>query len=565
MAHATARLTPAERLILVGRIAAQPRRPITHIAHEMGVSWTTAYRWWGRHQQLGQAGLVDRPSIPLRSPRRTAARLEERIVRLRRHQRLDPASIAARLGLPASTVHRVLVRHQLNRLAWLDRPTGRPIRRYEHDRPGNVLHLDVKKLGRIPAEGGHRVHGRATGTVNSRANRSAGGYDYLHAAVDDHSRLAYVEVLGDERAQSCARFWRRAHRWLALHGITVHRGLTDNGAGYRSRLFGAALADACVRHQRTRPSRPQTNGKVERFNRTLLEEWAYRRLYRSNTARDRAAQPWVHRYNHHRAHTALGGQPTISRVNNLPGYYNYQVQARCWTRRSAFALVRRGSNIHLLPYPLVVLRSSTAVANISGAILDPKDRCWGARLAGPAFTHPPHWLRTASASESAALRCPKQGGGHGRLRALHRLWASGTREGKQATEWFLKAMDYWENLQQRGEIESVEAVLLEPHGGGLSGFILVRGGRDKLASIRTSDEFVRRVIRAGLTVERFGVVGATIGRQILTLIGVYEKELGELDSSRPARPMTPAPAALGGPGAHQQSADRPDRPGARDQ
>jgi transposase InsO family protein len=321
MAHANARLTPAGRLILVGRIAAQPRRPIAHIAHEMGISRTTASRWWARYQQLGQAGLVDRPSIPLQSPRRTAAPLEQRILRLRRRERLGPARIAARLGVPASTVHRVLVRHRMNRLGWLDRPTGRPIRRYEHDRPGDLVHLDVKKLGRIPAGGGHRIHGRADGVANRRADRSGGGYDYLHAAVDDHSRLAYVEILGDERAQSCARFWRRAHRWFALHGVTVHRVLTDNGVGYRSRLFGTALADTGVRHRRTRPYRPQTNGKVERFNRTLLEEWAYRRLYRSNAARDRALQPWVHRYNMHRAHTALGGRPPISRVNNLPGYY----------------------------------------------------------------------------------------------------------------------------------------------------------------------------------------------------------------------------------------------------
>jgi transposase InsO family protein len=131
-----------------------------------------------------------------------------------------------------------------------------------------------------------------------------------------------VELLGDERAQSCARFWRRTHRWFALHGITVMRVLTDNGVGYHSRRFGAALADTGVRHQRTRPYRPQTYGKVERFNRTLLEEWAYRRLYRSNAARDRALRPWVHRYNMHRAHTALGGRPPVSRVNNLPGYYS---------------------------------------------------------------------------------------------------------------------------------------------------------------------------------------------------------------------------------------------------
>jgi transposase-like protein len=150
MAHANARLTPAGRLVLVGRIAAQPRRPIGHIAHEMGVSRTTASRWWGRYQQLGEAGLVDRPSVPAHSPRRTAARVEQRILRLRRRERLGPARIAARLGLPASTVHRVLVRHGMNRLAWLDRPSGRPIRRYEHPRPGDLVHLDVKKLGRIP-------------------------------------------------------------------------------------------------------------------------------------------------------------------------------------------------------------------------------------------------------------------------------------------------------------------------------------------------------------------------------------------------------------------------------
>jgi len=240
---------------------------------------------------------------------------------LRRRERVGPARIAARLGLPASTVHRVLVRHRMNRLAWLDRPTGRPIRRYEHPRPGDLIHLDTKKLGRIPQDGGHRTQGRPAGAANRRADPSAGGYDYLHAAVDDHSRLAYVEILGDERAQTCARFWRRAHHWFALHGITVTSVLTDNGVGYRSRLFRTALADGGVRHQRTRPYRPQTNGKVERFNRTLLEEWAYRRLYRSNAARDRALQPWVHRYNHHRAHTALGGRPPVSRVTNLPDYY----------------------------------------------------------------------------------------------------------------------------------------------------------------------------------------------------------------------------------------------------
>jgi transposase InsO family protein len=268
MAHANARLTPAGRLTLVGRIAAEPRRPIAHIAHEMGISRTTAYRWWTRYQQLARRAWSTAPASPCGvhgGPPPASSSASSDCAGAS-----GSARIAAGLGMPASTVHRVLVRHGCNRLGWLDRPTGRPIRRYEHDRPGDLVHLDVKKLGRIPAGGGHRMHGRAAGTVNRRADRSGGGYDYLHAAVDDHSRLAYVEVLGDERAQSCARFWRRAHRWFAVHGITVSRVLTDNGVGYRSRLFGTALTDTGVRHQRTRPYRPQTNGKAERFNRTLL-------------------------------------------------------------------------------------------------------------------------------------------------------------------------------------------------------------------------------------------------------------------------------------------------------
>jgi transposase InsO family protein len=313
MAHANARLTPAGRRILVRRIETDPR-PIAHIAHEMGISRATASRWWSRYQEFGEAGLIDRPSIPHRSPHRTPAHLEQRILRLRRRERLGPARIAARLGLPASTVHRVLVRHGLNRLARLDRPSGRVIRRYEHPAPGDLVHVDIKKLGRIPVGGGHRAHGRRTGTPRGRGI----GYDYLHAAVDDHSRLAYVELLADERDRTCAGFWRRAQVFFAGHNITVQRVLTDNGPGYRSRAFAAALAEHQVGHSWTRPYRPQTNGKVERFNRTLLEEWAYRRPYRSQTARTRALPAWVHRYNHHRAHTALGGHPPINRVNNLP-------------------------------------------------------------------------------------------------------------------------------------------------------------------------------------------------------------------------------------------------------
>jgi transposase InsO family protein len=217
-------------------------------------------------------------------------------------------------------VYGVLRRHGLSRLADLDRPTRVPIRRYERAQAGELLHVDVKKLGRIPPGGGHRLLGRSTET---RQRRYGGiGYDYLHAAVDDHSRVAYVEVHPDERGDTAARFLLRAGAHFADLGVRVERVMTDNHPSY---IYSLAVREALerlgARHLLTPKYRPQVNGKVERFNRTLLEEWAYRRRYRSNAARDRALQPWVHRYNMHRAHTALGGRPPISRVNNLPGYY----------------------------------------------------------------------------------------------------------------------------------------------------------------------------------------------------------------------------------------------------
>ena len=213
----------------------------------------------------------------------------------------------------------MLCRRGLNRLAWLDRPSGQLIRRpqrYEHARPGDLLHIDVKKLGRMPAGGGWRVHGRG------QAPRSRAGYAFIHSAVDDHSRLAYSEILADERAVSAAAFLGRARDWFAELGIEVRTVLTDNGGAYKSHLFSAACSAAGVRAKRTRPYRPQTNGKVERFHRTLLEEWAYVRVYRSEAERAAALGPWLHRYNHHRCHTAIGGEPPISRVNNVPGHYS---------------------------------------------------------------------------------------------------------------------------------------------------------------------------------------------------------------------------------------------------
>lgn len=313
--HRNARLTFHGRLTLVRRIEAG--RAVAHVADELGVSRQTAYRWWRRYQAEGEAGLHDRPSTPHRCPHRVDARTERSVVKLRRRHKWGPATIASHTGIPPSTVHRILVRHGLNRLAWMDRPTGRVIRRYERQRPGELVHMDVKKLGRIPTGGGWRAHGRARGSANSRADRRAGGYDHIHSVVDDHSRLAYSEILPDSRGETCAAFWRRAVAWFAAHGITIQAVMTDNAFEYtRSVAFRQALKTSGVRHIRTKRYRPQTNGKVERCNRTLLDEWAYVRVYRSNRARCRALTKWLHRYNHHRPHTALGGQPPMARVNN---------------------------------------------------------------------------------------------------------------------------------------------------------------------------------------------------------------------------------------------------------
>ncbi|MFD4079704.1 IS481 family transposase, partial [Streptomyces bacillaris] len=244
---------------------------------------------------------------------------EARICRLRQDRKLGPARLGPVLGMPASTVHRVLTRHGLNRLAFLDRPTGRLIRRYEREHPGELIHIDVKKLGRIPDGGGHRTLGRQAG----RATRSNAGFDYVHSAVDDHSRLAYSEIHPDEKVTTCAGFLTRAAAFFHRQGITrIERVLTDNAWAYRKGLaWKNALADLGATGKLTRPYRPQTNGKVERFNRTLADEWAYQRPYTSNTERTAALADFIHTYNHHRCHTALGGQPPISRVNNPAGQY----------------------------------------------------------------------------------------------------------------------------------------------------------------------------------------------------------------------------------------------------
>jgi transposase InsO family protein len=247
--------------------------------------------------------------------------VERKILGLRRNKKLGPARIAARLDLAPSTVHAVLTRNGMSKLAWMDRPTGQVIRRYEHERPGDLVHVDIKKLGKIPPGGGWRVNGRAASKHQSHKRRPI-GYCYVHSAVDDHSRLAYSEVHDDERAATAASFWRRARARFAEHGITVRAVLTDNGPCYRSSEWLQEVAAGGATPRFTRPYRPHTNGKVERFNRTLLEEWAYVRKYSSEAERRRRLDSWIHIYNHHRCHTALGGQPPITRVDNVTEHYS---------------------------------------------------------------------------------------------------------------------------------------------------------------------------------------------------------------------------------------------------
>jgi hypothetical protein len=326
--HANAPLTPVGRLRLA-RCVVDDQWPLRRAAERFQVAVTTAKRWADRYRTDGEAGMADRCSRPRTCPRRTPTRLERRIVKVRVLRRWGPARIAYLLGVNPSTVHRVLTRYRCARLAHLDRATAASIRRYEHPAPGDLVHVDIKKLGNIPDGGGHRVTDRATGLQNRKATTAARyrhgkpkiGSSYLHNAVDDHSRLAYSEILSDETKETAVAFWGRAHAFFTTAGVTVARVLTDNGSCYKSYLWRDTLRDADIVHKRTRPYRPQTNGKVERFNRTLLEEWAYARPYRSERERRDAFPGWLHTYNHHRGHTALGGKPPASRVPNLTGQY----------------------------------------------------------------------------------------------------------------------------------------------------------------------------------------------------------------------------------------------------
>lgn len=326
MAHPNAPLTPAGRRRLCERI--DTGRPIAHVAAEAGVSRRCVAKWYAHWRHDGPAGLIDRSCAPNHSPRRTPPEIEDLIENLRRSTKYGPARLAAEMQhrhaitVASATVHRILVRRGISRLRDIDPPTGAQLRevvRFEHAAPGAMIHVDVKKLGRIPAGGGWRVHGRGTDAHRASKRIGAGtgkvGYTYLHSAVDDHSRLAYTEALNDEKGDTAADFWRRAAGFFAEHGITaLRRVLTDNGACYRSHAWAVAVAETDTEHRRTRPYTPRTNGKVERFNGTLAREWAYIREYASEEQRRHALTDFLNHYNHDRPHASLGHKPPSTRV-----------------------------------------------------------------------------------------------------------------------------------------------------------------------------------------------------------------------------------------------------------
>ena len=329
MSHANAALTPRARLRLARLIVEDGWSPSV-AAKMFMVSTVTARKWAVWFRVEGPAGMVDRSSRPHRSPSKTPETLKRQIVRLRWRQRLGPVQIGGRLGLPASTVHAVLVRCRVNRLSRIDRVTGEPLRRYEHPHPGSMIHIDVTKFGNIPDGGGWRYLGKQQGDKNKastalRTGRTAKGHPnigtaFLHTVIDDHSRVAYVEICTDEQAATAIGVLQRAVTWFADRGVAVERVLSDNGSAYRSHAWRDACTALGVQPKRTRPYRPQTNGKIERFHRTLADGWAYARFYVSETERRQALPAWIHFYNHHRTHSAVGGAP-ISRLNNLPGHH----------------------------------------------------------------------------------------------------------------------------------------------------------------------------------------------------------------------------------------------------
>ena len=316
VSHGNARLTVHGRLLIVERHRAG--MPRAHIAAAMGVSRRCVKKWIDRFATEGEAGLHDRSSRPHHMPSKTPAEVEQQIIVARQRGRRGPDWIGAELGVPARTVSRVLARRGVPRLATLDPITGEVIRtskvtavRYERERPGELVHMDVKKLGRIPDGGGWKALGRAQG---NRHRDHLVGFDYVHSLVDDHSRLAYSEVLADEKGTTCAAFLGRALDYFADHGIThIEQLMTDNAWAYKWSLRELCAA-AGIKQIFIRAHCPWQNGKVERLNRTLLSEWAYRQVFLTNEERSAALAPWLDHYNTQRRHSALGGLPPITRL-----------------------------------------------------------------------------------------------------------------------------------------------------------------------------------------------------------------------------------------------------------
>jgi transposase InsO family protein len=326
--HANAALTPRQRLRLA-RLIVEENWKVAHAARFFGVAWNTANRWAERYRAQGKAGMVDRSSRPHSSPTKTDPVTTKRIVSLRLRKRWGAVRLAAATGVAPSTAGAVLRRCRIGRLSRLDR-IERQVVRYEHPAPGDLLHADVKKLGNIPAGGGWRFLGREQGGVNRTADGGRARsqhhnplmrHGFIHVVLDDNSRLAYAEIHDDETGPTATAVLRRAVAWFAARGVTARRVLTDNGGCYRSRDWAATCTELGIRHKRTRPYRPQTNGKAERFNRTMTSEWAFAQLFTSEADRRAAFPGWLHAYNHHRPHTGIGGHPPISRLTNLSGQY----------------------------------------------------------------------------------------------------------------------------------------------------------------------------------------------------------------------------------------------------
>ena len=320
--HANAALSLTQRRRMV-RLVVDEGWAINAAAAQFNTSPRTCSKWVARYREASEAGLLDRSSAPELVANRTPEQRIEAIAALRRLRFTGP-EIAELLGMPVSTVSGILARIGMGRLGRLGQE---PAQRYERARPGELIHIDVKKLGRIVGGAGKRIrggHSHYTGSFTDAAGRKRrkAGWDYVHVAIDDATRLAYAEVLPDERAGTAVAFLRRALAFYASYGISVERVITDNGSPYRSAIHAIACRALAIRHLRTRPRRPQTNGKAERFIRTMLGGWAYGAIYRSSRERTAALDGWLYRYNHHRPHAAIGRQPPITRLNNLLGTYN---------------------------------------------------------------------------------------------------------------------------------------------------------------------------------------------------------------------------------------------------